>query len=228
MQIKLMPESERPQEKLLFAGPSGLSNSELLALIIRNGTREKSAIGLAEDVLAFAASDVGELGKADVRELMKIDGIGAAKACSIVAALELSKRLMTGGVKETLGKLSSGDDVVRIVMQDMMYERRELFIAIFLNTKLMVESKKVISIGNLEMTPVHPREVFGPAVRRGAAAVVVAHNHPSGDPTPSPEDIAVTNRLIESSHIIGVRLIDHVIVGKDNYVSLRDQGYIPD
>lgn len=228
MQIKSLPESERPQEKMMFAGASALSNAELLALIIRSGTRKKSAVALAEEVISFVASDVGEFGKADPRELMQIDGIGATKACAIVAALELSKRLISGSVRDNLPKLACSDDVAALLMQEMMYERREVFIAIYLNSKLMVESKSVISIGSLDSAPVHPREVFGPAIRRGAAAVIVAHNHPSGDPSPSPEDIAVTRRLLESANLIGIKLLDHVIVGNGCFISLKAEGYIPE
>lgn len=228
MQIKELPENERPQEKLMFAGPGGLSNSELLALIIRTGTSDKSAIQLAEEVLAYASSNIGDLGKADVRELTEIDGIGAAKACSVVAALELSKRLISGRVMETSGRLTSCKDVAELLMREMMYENREIFMAINLNTRMKVESKTIISIGCLDSTLVHPREVFTQAIKRGAAAVIVAHNHPSGDPEPSPEDYAITERLTAASRIIGIRLVDHVIIGKGSFVSMRSEGAIKD
>ncbi|MDO4518563.1 MAG: DNA repair protein RadC [Bacillota bacterium] len=213
MQIKDMPKNERPQE-------------ELLALIIRTGTSEKSAIQLAEDVLAYAMIHVGNLGMADARELTQVDGIGTAKACSIAAAFELSKRLISGAVRETGRKLASSEEVAALLMEEMMYERREVFMAINLNTKLEIESKSIISIGSLDSAPVHPREVFGPAIRRGAAGVIVAHNHPSGDPTPSNEDRYVTTRLEEAAGIIGIKLIDHVIIGNGKYTSMRQLGYL--
>ncbi len=226
MQIKQMPASERPQEKMLFAGPGVLSNSELLALIIRTGTSDKSAIQLAEDVIAYASVHSGGLGKADVRELTEIDGIGTTKACSIVAAIELSKRLISDKVMET-ATLTDCSDVAGLLMEEMMYESREIFMSIHLNTRLKVESKNIISIGNLDSAPVHPREVFSIAIRKGAAGVIVAHNHPTGDPTPSEQDIAITSRLLETSRIVGIKLVDHVIIGNGSYVSLRDLGYIP-
>lgn len=226
MQIKDMPANERPQEKLMFAGPASLSNSELLALVIRTGTGSKSAVQLAEEVIAYASASSGGLGKADAGELTGIDGIGIAKACSIVAAVELSKRLMSGMAMETDGRLSSCADVAALLMKEMADENREIFMAINLNTKLRVESKNIISIGSLDTTLVHPREVFAPAVKRGAAAVIVAHNHPSGDPEPSDEDIEVTVRLLDASKIIGIKLIDHVIIGKGRYTSMRELGYI--
>ena len=124
--------------------------------------------------------------------------------------------------------LSDCSDVADLLMKEMMYETREIFMSIHLNTRLKVESKTVISIGNLDSAPVHPREVFAPAMKRGAAGIIVAHNHPTGDPTPSEADITITERLLETSRIVGIKLIDHVIIGSGSYVSLRDMGYIPD
>ena len=228
MQIKKMPEAERPQEKMLYAGAAGLSNSELLALIIRTGTGEKSALRLADEVLSYANENIGGLGAAEVRELTGIDGIGEAKACSIVAAMELSKRVISGHQGSVKVKIRDSMQVAEMLMEEMMYEKRELFMTLNLNTKLQVESKSVISIGSLDSAPVHPREVFGPAVRRGAAAVVVAHNHPSGDPSPSPQDIDVTKRLIKASEILGIKLLDHVIVGNGCFTSMKSEGYFGD
>ena len=228
MQIKDMPVSERPQEKLLFAGPGVLSNSELLALVIRTGTSEKSAVQLAEEVIAYASENSGGLGRADAKQLTMIDGIGEAKACSIIAALELSKRLMSGKVLENSVKISSSRDVAGLLAREMTDESREIFMTINLNTRLRAESKNIISIGSLDSTLVHPREVFAPAVKKGAAAVIVAHNHPSGDPEPSSEDIEVTARLLETSRILGIRLIDHVIIGSGRYTSMKELGYIPE
>ena len=228
MQIKKMPESERPQEKMLYAGAGGLSNSELLALIIRTGTGNKSAVRLADEVISYANEKIGDLGMAEVRELTEIDGIGEAKACSIVAAMELSKRLISDRQGAVKVRIRDSQQVAELLMEEMMYEKREFFMTLNLNSKLQVESKSVISIGNLDSAPVHPREVFGPAVRRGAAAVVVAHNHPSGDPTPSRQDIEVTKRLLKASEILGIRLLDHVIVGNGCFTSMKSEGYFAD
>ena len=228
MQIKKMPEAERPQEKMLYGGAGSLSNSELLALIIRTGTGDKSAVRLADEVISYADGFAGGLGAAEVRELTEIDGIGEAKACSIVAAIELSKRLISGHQGAVRPRLRDSAQVAELLLEEMMYEKRELFMTINLYSKMQVESKSVISIGNLDSAPVHPREVFGPAIRRGAAAVVVAHNHPSGDPSPSPQDIEVTERLISASKILGIRLIDHVIVGSGCFTSMKSEGYFED
>ena len=225
MQIKNMPESERPQEKLIYRGASCLSNAELLALIIRSGNGRRSAIGLAEEVLAYAAENIGDLGAAEVRELTQIDGIGDAKACSIVAAMELSKRLISVRQYSVKERIRDSRGVADLLMEEMMCEKREILMAINLNTKLQIESKSVISIGSLDSAPVHPREVFSPAVKRGAAAVVLAHNHPSGDPTPSDKDIEVTQRLISAAEILGIKLLDHVIIGNGCYLSMKNEGY---
>ncbi len=228
MHIKKMPETERPQEKMLYGGAGALSNSELLALIIRTGTGDKSALRLADEVISYADENTGGLGAAEVRELTAIDGIGEAKACSIVAAMELSKRMVSGHRSALRTRIRDSRQVAEILMDEMMYEKREFFMAINLNSKMQVESKSVISIGSLDSAPVHPREVFGPAVRRGAAAVVVAHNHPSGDPTPSPQDIEVTKRLIKASEVLGIKLIDHVIVGNGCFTSMKSEGLFED
>ena len=228
MQIKRMPESERPQEKMLYGGAGTLSNSELLALIIRTGTGDKSAVRLADEVISYANENTGGLGAAEVKELTEIDGIGEAKACSIVAAMELSKRLITDHQSAVRVRIRDSRQVAEILMDEMMYEKREFFMTLNLNSKLQVESKSVISIGNLDSAPVHPREVFSPAVKRGAAAVVVAHNHPSGDPSPSPDDIDVTKRLIKASEILGIKLLDHVIIGNGCFTSMKSEGYFGD
>lgn len=228
MQIKKMPEAERPQEKMIFAGAGGLSNSELLALIIRTGSGDKSAVRLADEVISYANDNTGGLASAEVRELTEIGGIGEAKACSIVAAMELSKRLMSGGAASVRVKIRDSRQVADLMAEEMLGEKRELFMTLNLNSKLQVESKSVISIGNLDSAPVHPREVFAPAIKRGAAAIVVAHNHPSGDPTPSVQDIEVTKRLIRASEIIGIRLLDHVIVGNGCFTSMKSEGYFGD
>ena len=228
MQIREMPANERPQEKMVFSGAGALSNSELLALIIRTGTGRKSAIGLAEEVIAYAADNMGDLGKAEVKELTAIDGIGEAKACSIVAAMELARR--TASERQTAARLRIRDSrqAAEILMEEMVCEKREVFVALNLNAKLQVESRSVISIGSIDSTAVHPREVFGPAVRRGAAAVIVAHNHPSGDPSPSPQDIEATSRLIDASEVLGIKLLDHLIIGNGCYTSMKSEGYFDD
>ena len=228
MQIKDLPSGERPREKMLYGGASSLSNSELLALIIGTGTGEKSAIRLAEDVISYSADKCGGLGRATVNELKAVDGIGTAKACQIVASMELARRLQSDISTTSRRTVRDCTDVADILMKDMLYEKREILVELLLNVKGEVESKEIISIGELSATNVHPREVFSPAIRKGAAGIIVAHNHPSGDPTPSQEDILATRRLMDASRIVGIKLVDHVIIGNGRYISLKAEGVITD
>lgn len=227
MKIKDMPENERPQEKMIYAGAPSLSTTELLALVIRTGTGDKSAVQLAEDVLSYSEKEIGTLGRAEVSELTEIEGIGKAKACSIVASLELARRILNGGFGRSKFRVREAADIFALLVDDLKFEKREHVIAVILNAKCEIEAKVTVSIGELSSASLHPREVFSPAIRRGGAAIIVAHNHPSGDPTPSKEDIQVTDRLVKSSKILGITLMDHLIIGSDSFTSLRAEGYIP-
>jgi DNA repair protein RadC len=197
---------------MMYAGPEALSDSELLALIIRTGTGDMSAVQLAEEVLAYASVHIGDPGRADPRELTEIRGIGTAKACSIVAALELSKRFMSCRVMESEDRMATAEDVSNFLQREMVHEKRELFMSVHLNTRLQIESKYIVSIGSLDAAPVHPREVFGPAVKRGAAAVIVAHNHPSGTCDASAGDVYATEVIMMARECVGVKLLDHYVV----------------
>jgi DNA repair protein RadC len=220
MHIKELPASERPREKMLYYGAGSLSNSELLALVLRTGTGEKSAVQLAEELIAYADANIGTLGAAEVRELTQIGGVGEAKACSVVAAMELSRRMTSDHRNSVKCRVGDSTEAADMLMQELMYEKREIFMSLNLNVKLQVESKSVIPIGNISNAPVHPREVFGPAVRRGAAAVIVAHNHPSGSLIPSSEDIISTKRIAAHLAANEIELIEHYIVGKDDIAGI--------
>lgn len=226
MSIKEMPERERPQEKLLYAGANSLSTAELIALIIRTGTSNKSAVQLAEDVLTYSHREVGTLSDADVQELTKLEGIGVSKACSIVASLELARRY--SGKRESLPRdyVRTPEAVARVLMEELRGLKQEHLVAILVNAKCEVESKVTISIGELTFTSIHPRDVFRPAIRKGAAGIVLAHNHPSGDPTPSREDLESTRRLMEVSKVVGIKVLDHIILGDGKYISLKTEGYM--
>lgn len=226
MHIKDMPVNERPQEKLLYGGVSSLSTAELVALIIRTGNGDKSAVQLAEDVLSYASSESGSLGRIDARELTNIDGIGVTKACSIIASIELAKRISHNDILNKKQSMLSTSEAAGILMEELRHEKREHLVAYLLNSKCEIEAKETISIGALSTTTIHPREVLSPAIRRGAAGIIIAHNHPSGDPTPSREDIEATMRIAEAAKIVGIKLLDHIIVGNSRYVSLKDEGII--
>lgn len=226
MRIKDIPQEERPKEKLMYAGAESLSTSELLALIIRTGNSSKSAVQLAEDVLAYSAKELGSLREADVQELTEIDGIGSTKACSIVASLELARRLMGRESDESRISMKNPESVANLLMEDMRGLKQEHLVALLLNAKCEIESRITVSIGELTSTVVHPREVFRPAIRKGAAGIILTHNHPSGDPTPSQDDIQSTKRIMEVSKLVGIRLLDHLIIGDGRYISLRNEGYM--
>ena len=217
-------EEDRPREKMASLGAEALSNAELLAILIGSGSTKESAVDLMKRVLADSKNNLNTLGKMSIHELCQYNGIGEAKACSIVAAMELSKRLISDRQSAVRERIRDSRQVAELLMEEMMYEKRELFMTINLDAKLRIQSKSVISIGSVDSAPVHPREVFGPAIRRGASAVVAAHNHPSGDPTPSAQDIEVTKRLLSASEIIGIKLLDHVIIGNGVFTSMKSEG----
>lgn len=220
-----MPIPERPSEKMAYYGARALSNAELLSLVLGGGT--KSSLELADNVISYTAENIGRLGLAEVCELSEIRGVGGAKANAIVAAMELGRR--EAAVATIYNKrISDSRDVAELMRASYAVpgESREHFVAYLLNTKLQVTSEHLISIGNLDSAPVHPREVFAPAVKKSAAAVIVCHNHPSGDPTPSQQDIEVTERLKSAADILGIKLFDHVIVAQNSFTSLKSEGYL--
>lgn len=220
--IKALPEAERPRERLIAEGARALSNRELLAIILRSGTVGESALVLAERLLQTFGS-LRDLLQAEVEELAAVRGIGKVKAAEVKAALELGRRLASSG-QGWRPAITSPEEAAGLVMEDLRYRDREVFQALLLDTKHRLLAIQVVSVGHLSGAPVHPRELFKDAIRRSAAAVVLVHNHPSGDPQPSPEDIALTHRLVEAGRLLGIEVLDHLIVGDNTYVSLKEQG----
>ncbi|TLS53527.1 JAB domain-containing protein [Paenibacillus antri] len=222
MMLREVPEDERPRERMLRNGASGMSNSELLAILLRTGTRSESAVTLAQRLLIESG---GLRGLADrtVEQLCERRGVGPAKALQLLAALELGRRMARTEL-EASPIIRSPEDVSTLVMEDLRYLQQEHFVVLFLNTKNRVVGRETLSVGSLNAAIVHPREVFRAAVKRSAASVICVHNHPSGDPTPSPEDVQLTNRLSEAGHIIGIEVLDHVIIGDRRYVSMKERG----
>lgn len=223
MKIKSWPESERPAEKCISVGIESLSNRELLALLIHSGTAHRSAMELAEEVLAKDKSGIVYLREITVQELMSIRGIGPAKAVRIMAAVELGKRVALKPVYRT-GKIENDEDVADLFMEDMRHEKREIFKVLLLDSRGGIISAETVSIGELNSTVVHPREVFSKAVKKSAAAMVLIHNHPSGDPSPSAEDCETTNRLVECGRLLGISVVDHLVIGDGKYTSMRAAG----
>ncbi len=225
MQIKSLPETERPVEKACSGGIEVLSNAELLAMIIHTGTKNKSAIGLAEDVLSAFPEGLRGLGNCCLQELTALDGIGSTKACRILGAVELGKRISAMSARERMS-ISSSDDVAKLFMEELRYVKKEHFKSLLLNAKGDIISIESISVGELSSTVVHPREVFSMAVRKSASAVIFVHNHPSGDATPSEEDIETTRRLMECGVLLGIKVLDHIIIGDGLFCSMREMGHI--
>lgn len=226
MQIKDMPAGERPQEKLLYYGADALSSSELLALVIRSGRKDQSALELASEVLSYATRELGGLDKACVSELTEVPGIGTSKACSIVAAVELSRRMRSNSLNEVRPRIIDVGDAVSLLEGEFENEKKERVVELVLNTKKEVEAKVTVSIGELYSAAAGPREVFSPAIRRSAAGIIIAHNHPSGDATPSDDDIQLTRRLMQAASIVGIELLDHIIIGRNSYTSFLREGLL--
>lgn len=223
MMIRDVHEADRPRERLIQQGAQSLSNQELIAILLRTGTKEESVLHLANRVLTYF-EQLHELKHATIEEIISIKGIGEVKETQLLAAVELGRRLAQKQVNERF-TIRSPHDAASYLMPDMTSLQQEHFVVLFLNVKNQVIHKQTIFIGSLNASIVHPREIFREAVKRSAASIICAHNHPSGIPTPSPEDIEVTKRLQEAGFIIGIDLIDHVIIGDHQFVSMKEKGY---
>ncbi|WP_409254365.1 RadC family protein [Bacillus sp. SCS-153A] len=222
--IRDYPTDERPRERMVQNGASSLSNQELLAIILRTGTKSESVLQLSNRVLT-TFEGLRLLKDASLEEIMNIKGIGLAKAVQIMAAVEIGRRIGNLAYDDRYS-IRSPEDGANYVMNDMRFLSQEHFVCLYLNTKNQVLHKQTIFIGSLNASIVHPREVFKEAFRRSAASIICIHNHPSGDPTPSREDIEVTKRLVECGKIIGIEVLDHLIIGEKKYVSLKEKGYL--
>ncbi|HOK62532.1 MAG TPA: DNA repair protein RadC [Soehngenia sp.] len=223
--IKEMPINERPREKLIAYGPESLSNAELIAVIIRTGQGNSTAIDLANRVIGLDKRGIVHLAEASIDDLKQINGIGECKAAQIIAALELAKRIKKVNPYENI-RILEPYQIAQILIEEMKFLTKEHFNIVLLDTKNQVISIENISIGSLNSSIVHPREVFKEAIKKSSNSIILAHNHPSGDVTPSDEDITITHRLIKSGDIIGIKVIDHIIVGNENYLSMKEKNYI--
>lgn len=225
MKIKELPTEERPREKMVARGKESLSNSELLAILLRNGTKDKTAIHVAEEILSMENDGIRNLQDVSIEELSRIKGMGEAKCCQILAAVELGMRMSTMP-KRSKRKVKNTEDVANIFMEEMRYYQKEFFNALLLNSKGEIISIENISIGDLNSSIVHPREAYKSAVKKSAASVIFVHNHPSGDPNPSKEDIHVTKRLREAAKLLGINFLDHIIIGDGAYISFMEKKLI--
>lgn len=225
IRVNDIPLNERPVEKLLQFGVESLSNEELLAILLRTGTKGENVIALSKRLL-IELDGLDGLLNVSFEEASKIKGIKKVKACQIITMMELFNRFKTlKSQKENL-KISSPKDVSTLLINEMSNFKQEVFKLILLNTKNIIIGTKDVFKGTLNSSIVHPREVFKEAVQRGSANIIVCHNHPSGDPNPSKEDIDITLRLKECGNIMGIGLLDHIIIGNNKYVSLKEKGII--
>jgi DNA repair protein RadC len=220
--IRELPAPERPRERLAMRGPAGLSASELIALLWGAGSRGRSAIDLAEDALARHDGLTGLARATDV-ELESLPGVGAAKAAQLAAAFELGRRLLADWPAGRWTVRSARDVADRLVLQMGRLEREELRV-VLLNTKNVVLRVATVYQGNVSSSLVRVGELFRDAVRLNASGVILVHNHPSGDPTPSPDDLHLTAEALAAGRLLDIDLLDHVVVGHDAWVSLRDRG----
>lgn len=225
--MKDLPDSEKPYEKSLSYGVEVLSDAELLAIILRTGSKSEKAIDLAHKLLLLDKSNPGIIGliNKSFKELQQVQGIGKVKSIQIKALLEIAKRVSKHQALSKV-KISSPKSIAAVYMEELRYLKKEQFMLVFLDTKNQIIKDKVLTIGSVNASIVHPREAFIEALKYEAVNMIMLHNHPSGDPTPSNEDINVTKRMVECGILLGIKVLDHIIIGNGIYVSLKEKGVL--
>ena len=223
--IKQWAKDDRPREKLLLNGAENLSNSELLAILIHNGSKEKTAVDLAKEILKLGKDNLGELGKISIKELMKIKGIGEAKAITIVAALELGRRRQAAGPLEKL-VIKSSSDIASYLQTRLKDYRHEVFAVLFLNRANKINHFEIISEGGITGTIADPRIILRKALEQDAVNIILCHNHPSGSLKPSRIDEELTTKIKEAARFLDITVMDHLIVSEDGYYSFADEGIL--
>ena len=225
MRIKNLSKWEKPREKMLNNGAESLATAELLAIILRTGTREKTAVELASELLTLNKGGLRGLIECDAYELRQVKGVGDAKVCEILASIELSKRIACLPDEER-NLIKCSDDIAALFREKLRHEKREHFICLLVNTIGEVIGENEISIGDLSSAQSHPREVFLNAVKKSAGSVAFVHNHPSGNPAPSAEDIKTTKRLVSVGVLLGIPVIDHIVIGDGKFSSMKGMGLL--
>lgn len=223
--VRDLPVPERPRERLMREGPRALTREEILAVILGRGTSGRSVLDIARDLIVKFKT-IGALADATIHELQQIEGIGKAKACQLKAALELARRTTEYEDAGRGADLSNAEVVARLVGPRVRGEKKECFYSLVADSRGRLLTWDTVSVGSLDTTLAHPREVFQEAVRAKASAIVVVHNHPSGDPSPSDDDIRLTRRLAEAGRILGIALLDHIILAHDRYYSFREHALL--
>lgn len=224
--VKELPESERPYEKCEKQGAGVLSDAELLAVIIRTGSKEERSIDLANRILLLSKQYKGLQGLhyLNFADLLQVRGIGKVKAVQLLCIAELSKR-MCKSYKNIGDLFQSPEEIATYYMEDMRHLSRERCLLVFLDVKNRRIGEQILSVGTIDSAVVAPREVYVRALQYNAVGIILLHNHPTGDPTPSRHDIQVTKRLAEAGNFIGIQLMDHIIIGDNTYISLREKGF---
>ncbi len=223
LRIKDFPLEERPRERLVRKGSGSLSDAELLAVVIRTGNKKENVLDLSKRVIK--KYDLKVLSRARVGSLKKTFGVGEAKACQIIACFELGRR-MSCFKREKKDVANSAKDIARILMPQLSGLKKEHFLGLFLDSRKRIIGQETIFIGSLDCSVIHPREIFKIALAESAAAMILVHNHPSGDPSPSEEDIEVSEQIVGAGNILGIQVLDHIIIGDNRFVSLKEEGYI--
>lgn len=221
--IQSLPEEERPRERFLKQGAESISTTELIAILLGSGMRGKSVVQLAQELLVTFGT-LRKLADATIEELCQIKGLGIAKAIQLKASFTLGLRASQQMTQKKY-RVEQPVHAYQLLKDQLQHEKREHFMIIMLDVKGYVINFDTISIGTLSRSLIHPREVFYPAIRHKAATVVLAHNHPSGDPTPSQEDIEVTEKLVSVGTLLGIPVKDHIIIGENTFVSMRQKGF---
>ena len=222
MGVKDLPLEDRPREKLTLRGPQNLSDAELLAILLRTGKKGKSVVSIANEMiktnrnLAFLASKT-------LSDLMKVDGIGKDKAATLLAAFEISRRILSQSKWFNDRKITSPQDVAEIFIPLLRDELKEKFILVCLNSANKIIIQEEISVGNLNSSVVHPREIFKAAIDHRSASIILLHNHPSGNPEPSNEDISITKKIVESGKILDIPVFDHIIIAGNSFTSFVER-----
>ncbi|ANY70378.1 hypothetical protein BBD42_30680 [Paenibacillus sp. BIHB 4019] len=222
--IRDVPQEERPRERLIKYGAEALSHTELLAILLRTGTKKESVVHLAGNIMK-ECGNLRNLMDMSLEELTAIRGIGPAKAIQLRAGLELGRRVSRTGNGDVV-TVQRPEDAANYVMDELRHLKKEHFVCLFLNTKNHIIAQETLSMGTLNASLVHPREVFRAAIKCSSASLICVHNHPSGDPTPSAEDIALTKRLVSAGELVGIEVLDHLVIGDGRFISLKEQGYM--
>lgn len=224
IRIKDLPKEERPRERLVKFGADGLSTAELIAIILGTGSRGNTAVELASKLLSKYDGNLRELFSAEVEELSKMKGLGFAKAVQLKACFELAKRIFEYKIDKN--QVRSAQDIVNFLMPEIRFDKQEKLFAIFLDPRNYLIKHRLISIGGFDANVFKPKEILHLAVKENASSIILVHNHPSGDPEPSDEDIIITKKLKDAGKVVGLSIYDHIIIGDGCYISMKEKGIV--